>query len=103
MRLFDFHAYAGSIGACYESELNINSMHTFFANIHSRSRLDQAFLFFAYICLIIKFTGVGSYEVIKCCPCNFRGKASFTLLFEVLQLSYNPSNFALANKPYAVD
>jgi len=67
-----------------------------------RTRLAQVFkFFFAYFCLIIKFRGV-VMKLKKNCPCNFRGIIYFYDFYQRLTVNYKPSNFARANKPYAM-
>jgi len=58
-----------------------------------------AYHFFANNSIIIEFKGI----VIKLsCQYNFPGIAYFYNFFDIVQLSYKPSNFAMANKPYAM-
>ena len=76
-------------------------MHTFLAHVHGRARLDQGAWYFAYISLIIEFKGI----VMKLKNVSHTISVElliFTIVFNVSQLSYKPSNFAQANKPYAV-
>ena len=69
--------------------MHLFSIHAWQAHIQPRQS------FFAYNALNINFEGV------NCSPCNFRGIAYFYEFFYVSQLSYKPSKFARANKPYA--
>ena len=69
-------------------------MRTFLEHFHGRAILDQGNRFFTYISLIIEFKNVALANSVE--------EYSFTIFFDVSQLSYKPSNFARANKPYAV-
>ena len=57
-------------------------------------------IFFAYNSLIIEFKGI--LVKLKMLPLQFPWNSSFLRFFDVLLLSYKPSNFARAILPYAV-
>ena len=63
--------------------------------------LDQGARFFAYISLFIDFKGI-VMKLKNVSHTISAEKLNFTFFFDVVQLSYKPSNFARANKPYAV-
>jgi len=58
-------------------------------------------MFFAYSALIINFKGVHMKLKIVALAISVEWLI-FTIFFDVSQLSYKPSNFAQANKPYAI-
>ena len=80
-------AHARSTRACCVRELNNTGLPTFLAYMHGRAILDQGTRYLAYSVLIIHFKEVGTYEVKKCSPYNFRGIAYFYNFFDVSQLS----------------
>ena len=74
-------------------------MHLF--SVHAwQAHIRPGRSFFAYSALYINFKGVHMNLKILALAISV-GKLSFTNLFDVSQLSYKPSNFARANKPYA--
>jgi len=82
------------------SALHINGMHTFLANLHGRPSIDRYDCFFANNSLIIEFNWI--LVKLKLLPMKFPWNNLFLQFFDVLQLSYKPSNNASANKPYVV-
>ena len=67
--------------------------------MHRRAILGQDDCFLL-IALIINFKGVHMMLKIVALASSVE-KLTFTNFFDVSQLSYKPSNFARANKPYA--
>ena len=98
-RLFDFHMYAQSNRACHETALHIKGMCTFLAHFHSRAILDQVGQFFTYNSIIIEFKGI--LMKLKNVALAIPEEKLFFTIFDVLLLTYKPSNFAQAILSYA--
>ena len=75
-------------------------MRTFLANFHGRDKLDQGDRFCTYILLIIELKGM--VMKFKNVPHTISVEWLILWFFYVSQLSYKPSIFAQANKPYAM-
>jgi len=92
--------WLGQWRACCISSLFKHGIHTFLVRKHCRPSVALGPRFIAYSVLIIDFKGVLKKLKIVALAISVE-KRIITIFFNVLLLSYKPSNFARAILPYA--